>query len=335
MKHIPLRRSRGRIENFVSGTDKQARDAFHDTRDRKWKDAKAIAADASSVVKATYRPLDPRYLYNHPRYGDFLRPALQSAWGKKNQALYTMPSGVGLGPATWCHGQLPDYHALSGRGGYAFPLNDRRRGPDATNFNPAILTALAEAYGEPVAPEDLFDAILALLSASSYTIRFAEDLEDTFPHIPFPAEPALFHQAVAIGREIRALETFSREPLVEYRAKDFCRLRSEATGPVELHEGDEGEWTFCADGSGRFDGLPPRVGEFAVSGYRVLKRWADAREGLPGPEYWPQFRDVAARINELLHRFDEADLVLDRVLADTLSREELGLDKRGPDGESE
>lgn len=29
--------------------------------------------------------------------------------------------------------------------------------------------------------------------------------------------------------------------------------------------------------------------------------------------------------HELLHRFDEADLVLEQVLADSLSREELGL----------
>lgn len=58
---------------------------------------------------------------------------------------------------------------------------------------------------------------------------------------------------------------------------------------------------------------------------REVKRWAEARAGLPGPEYWPQFRDVAARIHELLHWFDRADLVLERVLADTLSRDELGL----------
>lgn len=221
---------------------------------------------------------------------------------------------------------------FNGRGGYAFPLYDRRKGAEAHNFDPAILTALAEAYGEPIAPEDLFDAVLALLSASSYTVRFAEDLEDTFPHIPFPADPALFEEAARIGKEIRELETFAREPAAEFRPKDFCRLRSEPIGPMDLHEGEGGTWYFCADETGRFDGLPPRVWQFAVSGYRVLKRWAEAREGLSAAEYWPQFRDVAARINELLHRFDEADLVLDKVLADTLSREELGFEDEPDDG---
>lgn len=78
--------------------------------------------------------------------------------------------------------------------------------------------------------------------------------------------------------------------------------------------------------SNGFDGLAPRVWEFSVSGYRVLKRWVEARAGLDGATWWPQFRDIAARINELLHWFDEADLVLEAVLADTLSREELGLE---------
>ena len=37
-----------------------------------------------------------------------------------------------------------------------------------------------------------------------------------------------------------------------------------------------------------------------------------------------EFRDVAARIAELIHWFDAADLVLNDTLAHTLTREELG-----------
>lgn len=326
------------VDEMAKGGIPKPPENFNETSARPWH--KAVAAmiawrarneanpaefPRNPIAKSGYRPLDLRELIRHDSVLDRQRPTLQSSWGSDNYGIYTMPSGVGLGPAAWCHAHMPDYHAFSGRGGYAFPLYDRRKGTDAHNFNASILAALAEAYGEIVSPEDLFDAILALLSATSYTVRFAEDLEDTFPHIPFPADPNLFRQAAEIGREIRALEGFVREPAAEFRAKDFVRLRSEATGPVGLHEGENGEWFFCADGTGKFDGLPPRVWEFAVSGYRVLKRWADAREGLAGPEYWPQFRDVAARIHELLHWFDKADLVLEAVLDDTLSREELGL----------
>jgi len=36
-------------------------------------------------------------------------------------------------------------------------------------------------------------------------------------------------------------------------------------------------------------------------------------------------RDVAGRVAELIHWFESADLVLQRALADTLTRDELGL----------
>lgn len=313
-----------RVKALVDGSINTT--SFNNTSMNDLATARKHGFDSSFVVQAGYRPLDRQWHYAHPKWNDRLRTDLRNAWGNKNLSLFAKPSATGLGPTLWCHGDFPDRHALKGStGGYVFPLYDRREGAEAHNFNPDILRALAEAYGQAISPEDLFDAILALLSATSYSVRFAEDLEDTFPHIPFPADPALFHRAVAIGREIRALESFAREPAGAFRLKDFCRLRSEATGPVGLVAGDGGEWFFCADGTGKFDGLPDRVWEFAVSGYRVLKRWADAREGLDGPTYWPQFRDVAARIHELLHWFDEADLVLTEVLEDTLSREELGL----------
>lgn len=87
--------------------------------------------------------------------------------------------------------------------------------------------------------------------------------------------------------------------------------------------------TLCADGSGRVTGVSPAVWSFAVSGYRVLPRWIEARAGLPAETIWPELRDVAARIAELIHRFDEADLVLSDTLAHTLTRAQLGFPAAG------
>lgn len=312
----------------------KAKAAYSQSRKENFSKAYTESFDREKVIRIGYRPLQQMVEYNSSNFVDWQRPRLQAAWGQDNSCLFGMAYGTNRGPSVWAQTLIPDRHAIKGStGGYAFPLYDRRAGESAHNLNPVILAALSEAYGAPVAPEDLFDAILALLSASSYTVRFAEDLEDTFPHIPFPADPALFREAAAIGREIRALEGFAREPAAQFRTKDFVRSRSDWTGPVGLHEGDgNGDWYFCEDGTGKFDGLPPRVWEFAVSGYRVLKRWSDARAGLPGPDYWPQFRDIAARIHELLHWFDQADLVLEQVLGDTLTRAELGLAPDENDG---
>jgi hypothetical protein len=237
-----------------------------------------------------------------------------------------MPSGIGAGPAVWCVGQVPDYHAFSGRGGYAFPLHDRRKGPEATNVSPALLAALGAAYGEAVSPEDAFDAMLCLLSAASYSHRFAEDLEDVFPHIPFPATRAVFMNAVSLGGGIRAVQTFARVPEARFRPAALARQANHLTGaPVAPATYADGEITLCTDGSGRLTGIPQAVWDFTVSGYRVLPRWIDGRLGLPADlAFVRQLRDIAARIAELIHRFEEADLVLNATLADTLTREELG-----------
>ena len=314
-----------KIEDFHNRDLPSATFAFRDTRDRKTVTAHAQPFDAALITQASYRPLDTRFLYRHNAFGDFLRPALQSAWGRSNVGIYSHRFGVGAGAAAWAHGHLPDYDLWSGRGGYAFPLYDRRAGPDATNLSPVLLAHLAEAYGQAVAPQDVFDAILALLSATSYTRRFAEDLEDVFPHIPFPADHEVLMRAAAVGAQIRAVEAFERPPTP--RPIAFCRLLSEPSrdatvAAVAYHDG---AITLCADGTGRITGIPAAVWGFAVSGYRVFPRWIDGRKGLPADlALTRELRDVAARIAELIHRFDEADLVLADTLADTLSRAELG-----------
>jgi predicted helicase len=142
--------------------------------------------------QVAYRPLDRRWLYNDAKLVKRYGPELQLVWGANNVALYAMPFATGAGPAVWCHGLLPDYHSFSGRGGYAFPLRDNRPDRGPFNISRALLDGLAASYGVPVSAEDAFDAMLALLSATFYTLRFAEDLEDVFPHLPFPSDHALF-----------------------------------------------------------------------------------------------------------------------------------------------
>jgi predicted helicase len=289
--------------------------------------------DANNLKGLSYRPFDRRIFYNDMPLLNRPGPAMQAAWGEQNVGLYAMPSGTGAGPAVWCHGELPDYHAFRGSyGGYAFPLHDRRRGAAVSNLSPNLLASLAEAYGVVVQPADVFDAILALLSAQSYTRRFAEDLEDVFPHVPFPADHAVLMQAAEIGREIRAVETFARPPGLAFLTAAFCRLEAapDTDDVIGAAVRRNNEVTLCPDGRGRFSGLPDAVWDFSVSGYRVLPRWIEGRRGLPANRaLLREFRDVAGRIAELIHWFHRADLVLEAVLANTLTREELGFPPAG------
>ena len=299
---------------------------FNSTAMNSAKDAKAVGFDPLLVRSVSYRPLDRQCHYPHRRWNDRLRTQLMAAWGTDNLCLFSLPANTGKGAATWCHPEYPDRHSFRGSyGGYAFPLYDRRQGPNAANISHVLIASLGEAYGQTVSAKDVFDAILAILSASSYSVLFAEDLEDVFPHIPFPATYAVFQRAVEIGREIRGVESFTRLPAAEYRPAAFCRIASEPTGPVAAITYQNGTIALCEDGSGQITGIPQSVWDFSVSGYFVLRRWIDGRKGLPANlALMREFRDVAARIAELIHWFDAADLVLNDTLEHTLTREELG-----------
>lgn len=274
----------------------------------------------------SYRPFDRRWFYNDPRLLNRRGPEMQRVWGDNNVGFYSMTGGTGEGPAIWCHGFMPDYHGFSGRGGYVFPLHDRRPGHGPSNLKPELIAALEVAYGSEVPPEAVFDVILCLLSATSYTTRFAEDLEDVFPHIPFPASREVFDAAAKVGAEIRAVEAFVRAPgeaWLQGRAL-AATAPTDNLGPITY---EDGAITLCANGTGKITNIPPEVWNFEVSGYFVLRRWLAAREGIEiGPNFIPELRDLVGRIGELIDLFVSADSVLVRTLDDPLSRQALGLD---------
>lgn len=316
-----------RLSRFRGMDDAAAREAFAGTAARPWTIARAQPVDETLIRRVAYRPLDCRWLYNNAHFIDRRRPDLQEVWGDGNVCLYAMPFGTGAGPAVWCHGLLPDYHAFSGRGGYAFQLYDRRPRVNGPNLSAALVASLAAAYGAPVLAEDAFDAILCLLSASSYAHRFAENLEDTFPHVPFPAQPAIFSKAVRIGRAIRAIETCARAPGEDYLRPDLARLATEPRGAVAAADYRDGGIALCRDGSGRITGIPEAVWAFSVSGYRLLPRWLAGRVGLPADlALVRDLRDLCGRIAELIDLFAKADIVLAATLPETLTREALGFD---------
>lgn len=326
--YSPVRRVLiSRLTEFRQLSDEVARRVFAHTSACPWNIARAQPFIEARLQRVSYRPLDLRWLYNDPNFIDRPRPELQAVWGTENICLYALPNGTGAGPAVWCHGLLPDYHAFRGSyGGYAFPLYDRRPNINAPNVAPAIIESLSAAYGEEVTAEDVFDAILCILSAASYTLRFAEDLEDVFPHVPFPAQHAIFQNAVRLGREIRAVETFARQPNATYRRREFVRVTTEPRGALAPVNYEDGALTLCDNGGGRITGLPEAVWNFSVSAYRIVPRWLEARVGLPADlNLMQELRDICGRIAELIDLFTQADIVLEATLQGTLTREALGL----------
>lgn len=320
---------------FTKSGMKSGNDGTFVSFNRAGLESQVAGADANHAYLAdqetyyAYRPLDHRWFYNDAKLLNRRGPEMQRVWGDQNVGLYAMVGGTGLGTAAWCHCLIPDYHAFSGRGGYAFPLYDRRPGHGPHNLKPELVAALSDAYGTEVTAEAVFDAILALLSATSYTTRFAEDLEDVFPHIPFPAQRAVFDAAAAVGAEIRAVETFARPP-GEAWTKGIALAQTAPSGKlraIDPRDLDEGSLALCADGSGTISPIPAEIWAFAVSGYRVVPRWLSAREGVDttAADFIPQLRDLVGRVGELIDLFVKADSLLVQTLDDPLSRDSLDL----------
>ncbi|MBB1499618.1 type ISP restriction/modification enzyme [Paracoccus sp. MC1862] len=315
-----------RIQDFLASEAAEVRELFNEVGTRTVEAAQAIPLNPQFIRSMAFRPLDVRFHYAHPTYNDRLRPDLQRVWGAENVGLFALPNGTGAGPAVWCHSLLPDRHAFRGSyGGYAFPLHDRRPEVGGANVSQALLDGLTALYGVPVTAEEAFDAILCLLSAQSYTLRFAEDLEDTFPHVPLPADYDTFVRAADLGAEIRAIQTFARAPAA-VADPAFVRL---ATAPnpgatLDAREPDGRHLILCADGSGEVDGLPAQLWAFEVSGYPVLRRWLEGREGqVVDLALFEAFRDVCARIAELIDLCEGADNLLIEALAAPLTRDVL------------
>lgn len=333
---------KAKIENVYHYNGQKREGGFSLKGTKSIERAKTVPFSLELIQKAVYRPLDIRYHYASNLFNYSLRPKCRSMWGSSNVALQSLRKETGVGPACWSHALFPDYHAFRGSyGGYIFPLWDRRRGPRAHNLNPDLLRALTAAYGRTVGPEETFHAVAALLSATSYTLRFADDLETAFPHVVFPAEAAVFSRAAEIGAEIVALETFARRPEPPFRT---ARLEGEATGAVldpprigaaflpDDQRPGFGAVALTERNAVRMTGVPERVFAFEVSGYRVLYNWLKAREGKALAEVQDEALDVAWRLNELLHWFDAADEVLQAALAAPLPRAALTVAGQGGDG---
>ena len=134
-------------------------------------------------------------------------------------------------------------------------------------------------------------------------------------------------RAAALGARIRRVETFdASEPLELLSDSSFVRLTTVPTTGAALRasQPDGSRLTLCADGSGKVDGVPTHLWAFEVSGYPVLRRWLEGRDGEPMDlALFDAFRDVCARIAELMQLAERADLILEDALEATLNRDVL------------
>lgn len=250
-------------------TDSERREIFHETQARPCPTKRSL--DLSRIRPFGYRPLDNRWLYDDPAFIDRPRPKLRKYWHRGQRAFVTLPKGHRPGPAVFVHTELPDLHAFKGdTGGHVFPL---WLDPDhhEPNLARGFLARLRSHLRADIAADDVFAYVYGLLGAPGYQARFADELAQGFPRVPFPVDAGAFRRVAELGAKLLAVHqlpsptgkarlTGSPGPILARPSRQGGRLQVSPAGFVEPVT--EAAWRY------------------SVSGYRVIERWLRARAGL-------------------------------------------------------
>ena len=255
----------------------------------------SVASDkgpAVAPIRYGFRSFDQQWII--PDYRLLNRPN-PTLWNKHStrQVYLTalMAHSPTSGPGITFTGLIPDLHHYKGSfGGRAFPLWANAAATEP-NVRPAVLTWLSEIYGRMISAEDVIAYLAAVAGNPAYTTRFAPDLVQPGLRIPLTGDPALFDEAVPLGREVIWLHTFG-ERFVDAAAGRPAGPPRLAQSPPRIPAGgvipsDPGHMpdTISYDaanrrlwiGSGHVDNVPPAVWAYEVSGKQVLTQWFSYR----------------------------------------------------------
>lgn len=254
-----------------------------------------VAKDSGPVigpVRYSFRTFDRQWIIPDGRLINQPNPTLWNAYSKQ-QVFLTVPEDrvITNGPATSFAAAIPDLHHYHGRGGRVYPLWADAKAMQS-NIRADVLTALANTYGAPISPEDLFAYIAGVMAYPAFTTRFASDLKRPGLRLPLTADANLFTQAAALGREVVWLHTYGEryaDPKAG-RPKGAPRLpkdrapRIPAGGMIpgapeplpDRMDYDAGTQRLHV-GQGFIDCVTPAMRAYDISGKNVLDQWFSYR----------------------------------------------------------
>ena len=173
----------------------------------------------AQVVEYGYRSFDRQYVIRDKRLINRPNPSLWAAHSD-NQIHLAAPAlgtankrpkiAASTGQIVSFSAHIPDMDHLDGRGGPTHPL---WRDPEAASANTdtATLTYLATVYGRQVTGPDVFAYIAAVAAHPGFTDTFRDELVNAKTmRVPLTNDPALFDNAVRLGRRILYLSTFGK-----------------------------------------------------------------------------------------------------------------------------
>ncbi|MEI7547339.1 MAG: type ISP restriction/modification enzyme, partial [Actinomycetota bacterium] len=243
-----------------------------------------------SIRRYDFRSFDRQWCIAYNRVGDFLRPQL---WGTSSneQVFFTTltTSPLSNGPAITVTANVPDLHHFRGSFGAkdVMPLW-RTASADDPNITHGLLDTLTATLGKDVTAKDVAAYVMGVLGTSAYTTRFAGELTNSGPRIPFTADVELFDQIVALGSDLLWWGTYGeRFRPTDDNSKPVRRLpvgTARNNTPVSAAS-DKYPETFAYDeaaqtvtvGDGTFAPVTPEMWTFEVSGLKVIQSFLQYR----------------------------------------------------------
>ncbi|MDG4892662.1 N-6 DNA methylase [Mesorhizobium sp. WSM4976] len=254
-----------------------------------------VIDDRNGVVQPDrygFRSFDRQWIIPDARLINQPNPALWGSYSPKQVFLTALErASPRSGPAVTFTGLIPDLDHFNGRGGRAHPLW-RDAAAKVPNIPTELLGVLADVYGHAVSAEDVMAYLAAAMAHPAFTARFQDDLVQPGLRVPLTADPALFSEGVAIGREVVWLHTYGErfaDPAAG-RPKAPPRMAEGARPFIPDGGGIPGSPEPLPDtmeydpairrlhlGGGFVDNVSPEVWAYEVSGKQVVWHWYSYR----------------------------------------------------------
>lgn len=258
--------------------------------------ASSVLADNENMVTAVryaFRSFDRQWIIPDHRLLSVARPAL---WNRLSpvQVFMTLLSASSPrnGPAVTFSDLIPDNdHYKGSAGGRVFPLWFNTEATKS-NFNPDLLTLISDTLNNPVSPEDMMAYLAGVMAHPAFTAHFADDLVQPGLRVPLTADPDLFQQAEALGREVIWLHCYGErfDDAEADRPKAPPRMAKGLAPSIPSDGGIPGTPEPLPDvmdydaakqrlrvGKGHIDNVTPEMWAYEVSGKQILKQWFSYR----------------------------------------------------------
>ena len=252
------------------------------------------AGPCPAPIPFAYRSFDRQWLIPDGRLLNRPNPKLWTAHGPKQVYLTALNTVSPVaGPAFTFTALIPEISHYKGSfGGRVFPLY-RDAAASVPNLAPHLCDFLAERLGVPAPAADVLAYLAAVGAHPAYTARFADDLADRPGlRLPLTADPDLWAEAVAIGREVVWLHTYgarfadpaAARPPGKVELPPHRRPRVPADGAIP-HAPDAMPDEIRHDpatnrlhvGDGFVEPVSAAVWAYEVSGKQVVKHWFSYR----------------------------------------------------------